>query len=184
MRDVAFEGEFDAVLNLFSSFGYLETVDDDQRVLDAVARALKPGGTFLIDVLNLHWLVGHPREAHSFEGYEGAPVLERRVFDPVERLSRATWTFLEADGVRRELVLTLRVYGPRELAAMLDQAGLVVEGLWGSFVGAAFSREASRMIVLARRPARTAIEDVERSVLPPAIGVSRGARSRDESRRP
>jgi len=151
MREVSFDREFDAVLNLFSSFGYLETVDDDQRVLNVAARALKPGGAFLIDVFNLHWLAGHSQEWHSPGRGDGAPILERRSFDPAERRSRATWTFLQPDGGRRDLVLELRVYGPRELTAMLEEAGLIVETTWGGFDGAVLSREASRMVVLARR---------------------------------
>ena len=47
MRGIAFNAEFDAVINVFTSFGYLESDEEDQRVLYAVARALKPGGKVL-----------------------------------------------------------------------------------------------------------------------------------------
>jgi SAM-dependent methyltransferase len=41
MRRIPFEQRFDAVINIFSSFGYLETEDEDQRVLDQIHRDLK-----------------------------------------------------------------------------------------------------------------------------------------------
>jgi SAM-dependent methyltransferase len=43
---------FDAVLNLFTSFGYFVSERDNARTINAVASALKPNGIFLIDFLN------------------------------------------------------------------------------------------------------------------------------------
>jgi SAM-dependent methyltransferase len=43
---------FDAVLNLFTSFGYFSSQRDNMRTIDAVAAALRPNGIFLIDFLN------------------------------------------------------------------------------------------------------------------------------------
>ena len=37
---------------MFTAFGYFEDDTEDQKVLDAVARALKSGGKFLIDLIN------------------------------------------------------------------------------------------------------------------------------------
>ena len=51
MREIPFEAEFDAVINMFTAFGYFDDAEN-QKVLDAVARALKPGGKLLIDLLN------------------------------------------------------------------------------------------------------------------------------------
>ena len=45
-------GKFDAAINMFSSFGYLETESDDQAVLHQIANALKPGGQMMMDLLN------------------------------------------------------------------------------------------------------------------------------------
>ena len=44
MREIGFATEFDAVINMFASFGYLETDDEDQKVLNAASLALKGGG--------------------------------------------------------------------------------------------------------------------------------------------
>ena len=44
MRRLPFaDGSFDAVLNLFHAFGYLEDEAQDELVLDEVARVLAPG---------------------------------------------------------------------------------------------------------------------------------------------
>lgn len=57
MRDVAFQGEFDGVINMFTSFGYLESEEEDRGVLERVRAALRPGGRFLIDFINRDWVI-------------------------------------------------------------------------------------------------------------------------------
>src|SRR2546421_15037 len=52
MREIPFAAEFDAVLNLFTAFGYLETDEEDQKVLAGVQKALKPGGRFLMEIIH------------------------------------------------------------------------------------------------------------------------------------
>src|SRR5260370_15501273 len=48
MRRITFDREFDAVVNLYTSFGYF-TPAQNQAVLRRLARALRPGGTLLVD---------------------------------------------------------------------------------------------------------------------------------------
>jgi ubiquinone/menaquinone biosynthesis C-methylase UbiE len=52
MRAIPFQDESDAVINIFTSFGYLETEAEDAEVLRAVHTALKPGGTLLLEFVN------------------------------------------------------------------------------------------------------------------------------------
>ncbi len=52
MREVWKSNEFQYILNLFTSFGYFEKDNDNQRVLDAVYEMLKTGGFFLFDYMN------------------------------------------------------------------------------------------------------------------------------------
>lgn len=54
MRDVYHKGNFDFVLNFFTSFGYFDTLDDNRKVLAALDQVLKPGATLLIDFLNTY----------------------------------------------------------------------------------------------------------------------------------
>ncbi len=52
MRRPVAANYYDAVLNLFTSFGYFVSQRDNVRTINAVASALKPKGLFLIDFLN------------------------------------------------------------------------------------------------------------------------------------
>ena len=52
MRETYLENHFDYVLNLFTSFGYFETDNDNQKAINAMAKNLKKGGKLIIDFMN------------------------------------------------------------------------------------------------------------------------------------
>ena len=52
MREPQAFNQFDAVFNLFTSFGYFETEDENLKTLDSIFQSLKPGGLLVIDFFN------------------------------------------------------------------------------------------------------------------------------------
>jgi len=56
MRQPLGKGQFDTILNLFTSFAYFGSREEDLKVLRAIQSDLKPGGRFLIDFLNVEKL--------------------------------------------------------------------------------------------------------------------------------
>lgn len=69
IRDITYNNEFDVVLNLADgAIGYLENEDENLKIFDAVAKALKPGGKHFMDICRAehaenffpkrHWEVG------------------------------------------------------------------------------------------------------------------------------
>jgi SAM-dependent methyltransferase len=152
MREIPPGAEFDAIVNVFTAFGYFEEEAENQRVLDGVARALAPGGAFLIDVINLLGLVRRYRE-RLWEDRGDVIQVDEHEFDFLRGRNRARWTFIHPDGKRTELLHSLRTYTPHELALMLERAGLEIEETWGDWDGSELSFDKPRLIVLARRPA-------------------------------
>ena len=71
MRDIPFRGEFDAVVNMFTAFGYFDSEADDQRVIDGASAALKPGGRLLLDLLNRDWVAANYVRSESRQGGDG-----------------------------------------------------------------------------------------------------------------
>ncbi len=144
-RELDFDGEFDAAINLFTSaIGYFDEEAENQRVVDGVARALRRGGSFLVDTINLLALARGFRELDWDEYEAGTIMVERREFDFESGRSRASWMFVGPDGSRKTLRHSLRIYAPHELFAMFDAAGLDVAGSWGNFDGDELSFEAWR----------------------------------------
>lgn len=52
MREPFRENEFDAAFNFFTSFGYFETEEDNERAAQSMTDNLKQGGVLLIDFVN------------------------------------------------------------------------------------------------------------------------------------
>lgn len=152
-RELDFDAEFDAAINLFTSvIGYFEDDADTQKVLNAVARALVPGGSFLVDTVNAFALGRRYQEAMWEELESGGVMLHRGSFDLLKGRNEVTWTFIRADGCRSELTHSLRVYAPHELARMFDAAGLTVVGSWGGFDGQELGFDTWRLILRGDKP--------------------------------
>lgn len=54
MRALSMDGDFDLILNLFTSFGYFLREGDNQKVISSAAKALKAEGVLVLDYLNVH----------------------------------------------------------------------------------------------------------------------------------
>jgi SAM-dependent methyltransferase len=52
MRTIPFENTLDAVINVFTSFGYLANEEEDLQVLAQIHKALRPGGRFLLETVH------------------------------------------------------------------------------------------------------------------------------------
>ena len=147
-----FEKQFDIVINMFSSFGYLESEDDDQQVLHEIAKSLKPGGKLLLDLLNREWVIINNEEFDWHQHEDNRIVLERRQLDLRRSVNHLTYTEILTDGTRRVMSdLYMRLYTLTELIKMLDAAGLKFERVYGGFRGEDYSVNTRRMIVIASK---------------------------------
>jgi SAM-dependent methyltransferase len=151
MRNIPFEDEFDAAINIFTAFGYLENQYEDQKVLQQVSKALKPGGLFLLEMLHREGLIRH-FSPHMIEHYpEGLIVLEERSFDLLTSRNEVKITMISLDGQRREYSYSHRVYTLTELAQMLAVAGLQVKAYCGAWDGSALTIDNFRLILLSQK---------------------------------
>lgn len=62
--------KFDAVFNLFTSFGYFSDEEDNLRTIKAIKSELKPNGYAVIDFLNVEFIKKHlvPKETKTVDG--------------------------------------------------------------------------------------------------------------------
>ena len=55
MRDPFGRNRFDYVFNFFTSFGYFKNDEENHKVIRNIYHALKPGGSLVVDYLNVAW---------------------------------------------------------------------------------------------------------------------------------
>ena len=151
MREIPWTERFDAVINIFTSFGFFAEDRENQRVLEGVFRALKPGGKFLIDVSNRDRLMRIWRD-RAWEEVNGVPLWRERDFDPVSGRVTETIRWLE-DGQTRDRTFRVHSYSATELTRLLAEAGLNPIAYYGDFQLAPFSKDTGRLIVLSEKGA-------------------------------
>ena len=151
-RRPRFERRFDAIFNLFTSFGYFATEAEDLALLRSARRALKPGGALYLDLLNKEWLMRHFEPSFVQKGDGTVKRAVNRVSSDLARgrLDNRRTLFLK-NGRRKETALSFRVYALVELRRLLETAGLRFEKAWGGFDGRPYGLDTFRMIVRARR---------------------------------
>ncbi len=151
MKDLPFADEsFDAVFNFFTSFGYFENESDNEKTAREVSRVLKPGGRFLLDVINRDWIVRN-FQARGWSEYNGEYLLEERELDLATSRNNCTWTYLTKRGTTRREV-NIRMYSLHELRAMFERAGLELKEAWGTLDKEPLTLNHSRQKLLAVKP--------------------------------
>ncbi len=149
MKTLTFREEFDAVINMFTSFGYFERDEENLMVLKGVSNALKQGGKFLIDVINRDWIIRHFRE-RDWREIKGGFLLENRKFDIARSINYAKWTVIH-NGKRIEKNISLRLYSFHELKSMLESVGLSVMDTYGGFKKEEFTFDSFHTIILSEK---------------------------------
>lgn len=154
MRSIPFENEFDAVINMFTAFGYLETEDEDLKVLQQVHKALKPGSRFLLETMYRDglWLRYLPASINHYP--DGLIELEEREFDPLTSRNNVKVTLLHPDGRRTSYSHSARLYTLTELAHMMEAAGLHVKAYYGGLDGSKLTLESRRLVVIAQKESK------------------------------
>lgn len=149
-RSMAFRAEFDAVVCLCQgAFGLMTADGDDERVLDRMAAALRPGGRLALSAFNAYFAVRH------FAGSEGSDG-SRVGFDADMGISHERTEVRDEAGRAATVDLWTGCYTPRELRLLCRAVGLEVLSLSavepGRYGTDGPSIDAPEHLVVARAP--------------------------------
>ena len=147
MRTFKFNQPFDCILNLFTSFGYFQDMEDNLEVLKRVKENLVPGGIFVLDYFNSSSVIsGLPAEMSKSCG----------------SISFQTRKFIEDKKVVKEILVNdqnqkftfqerVQLLTSTEIKEMLNLSGLTPLACYGNYALADFDETTSdRFIIIAR----------------------------------
>jgi ubiquinone/menaquinone biosynthesis C-methylase UbiE len=151
MREMSFEAQFDGVYCWNTSFGYFDE-EKNALVVDRVHRALKPGGLFLLDVVNRDFIVRQSPSLAWFEG-DGCICMDEMTVDFITSRMKVKRTLMLDDGRPRETEYSMRIYSLHELGKILHEHGFRVTEVSGRLgtPGVFFGNESPRTIILAEK---------------------------------
>jgi ubiquinone/menaquinone biosynthesis C-methylase UbiE len=152
MRSLPFPaGCFELITNFFTGFGYFETDQQHQQLLDEWARITTGGGYFFLDYLNKNSVVSglQPHSKDDFPAFtveqfrsitEGNLRVEKEIVIKEKNTNRE-YHYLES----------VRMYASDELKEMIEKSGFKILDVFGDFDGSSLQDSSDRLLVLSKR---------------------------------
>ncbi|MFC1633140.1 SAM-dependent methyltransferase [Patescibacteria group bacterium] len=153
MLEIEYENEFDRVINLFYSFGFFETDDDNLEVLQRFYKSLKVGGEFL-----MHTDVNIPRilsnkykkdEVRHLSSGGQLQIVDR--YDPLTKRVNGTWIITRSDGRKTTKQYSVRVYEKNEFIDLCLQVGFKKCDTFGDWQGNPYNEESEDIIFVTKK---------------------------------
>jgi SAM-dependent methyltransferase len=149
MRDLPWNGEFDAAFCAGNSFGYFDD-DGNRAFLEAAAQAVRPGGRFLLES---GWiaeaLLPHFNERLEME-ISGIRFVAENRYDPARGVVENLFT-VSRGGESQTRPAEHRVYTYGELARMIRDVGFGDLKSFGSPAGEPFALGSPQLLLVATR---------------------------------
>ena len=139
---------FDAVMNMFTSFGYFQSDSDHLLALKNVAKDLRPGGLFLLDFFNAKFVRRNLIRSEI-------KTVENLTFS-LKRWVRNGYVFksveFQTDGRLLHFQERVRLFELADFQSLLHSAGLRLRQTYGDYTLCAFDAKTSkRLIIIAEK---------------------------------
>lgn len=140
---------YDAVINMFTAFGYFEEQADDKRVLLNAYASLKRGGKLLIDIMGKEILARIYQVRDWHESDNGIFLRESQV-DRAWSWINNRWLLIK-NSKKYEHKFGHRIYSAAELSGLLNKAGFSQVEVYGSLDGSPYDHQAQRLVIIAAK---------------------------------
>ncbi len=150
LRTFTSKKKFDCAVNLFTSFGYCDTIEEDIQILKHISDTIKPGGFFIIEGTSREIAVKYFTEGEWFER-AGMTVLTQFSVEGAWEGLRSKWILLGKDGGRMEHEFVQRLYSAVELKRLILASGFSSAEIYGGFNFELYNQNAKTMVIVARK---------------------------------
>ncbi len=139
----------DLAINIFTSFGYFPTDDENAVIMAKAAESLRPGGRFILDIANREAVISD-HKPYEKRGTRNNYVIDETQLDLATGRTTCHWTFVR-NGKKSEHTITIRLFALHELIAMAAKFGLRFLEACGDFSGVPHGPKTPRCIFVAER---------------------------------
>jgi SAM-dependent methyltransferase len=146
MRQIPLEQSFDAVVNLFTSFGYFTDEAENEKVLHEINRLLRINGKFIIDFLNPAYVEAN-LVPHSFRKEDELEIDESRSIEE-GCVRKRIIIRQEGQDAERSYLEQVRLYGLDDFTRMLSSGGLEIDQVFGHYDGTPYDEQKSPRLIM------------------------------------
>ena len=143
MRD-SFEEKFDAIFNLFTSFGYFESDDDNLTTLKAMKDSLTDYGFAVIDFMNVNQVINSlvPEEVKTVDNIEfhlKRYVQDGHIYKEID---------FEDQGKKYHFTEKVKALTLQDFQEMMDEAGIFLLDVFGDYKLKKFHKNDSERLIM------------------------------------
>lgn len=148
MRESMGEERYQCILNLFTSFGYFDRWEENQKACRAIAQALKPAGVFVLDFLNAASLSEELKKKDRVATAQRIFHIEKQIREG-QIVKDIHFKTEKGEQHFREQVQLLKLI---DFETLFAKAGLKIKSLYGDYdLNPYRGDESERLIILATK---------------------------------
>lgn len=142
---------YDAVVNLFTSFGFFTDPSDDRKVVAEFARVLKPGGILIWHGGSRDGVMAKFLSRDWWDTEDGTMIAHERSFDSLSGILTIESSWRGAKNLAGKRTHRIRLYTATRIAELCADSGLIVEEAFDGFRDRPLTRRSSEMLLVARK---------------------------------
>ncbi len=150
LRNFVRPDAFDAVVSLYTSFGYCNTIEEDVQILKNISKSLKPDGWFILEMTGREIAVRDFIEGEWFERGGFTVLTEFSVEGAWEGL-RSRWVLYDEQGRKADHTYVQRLYSAVELRQLMLNSGFSSVEIYGDFDFSPYNDKARTMVLICRK---------------------------------
>ena len=150
LRSFKSQKKFDCAINLYTSFGYCDTIEEDFQILKNIADSLRDNGFFILECTSRETAILYFTDGEWFER-SGLTVLTQFSVEGAWEGLRSKWTIINRDGQRIEHEFVQRLYSAIELKRMMIRAGFNSVEIYGNYDFSPYNEHAKTMFIVAKK---------------------------------
>ena len=150
LRNYISDIKFDCAINLYTSFGYCDTIEEDMLILKNIALSLKTGGTFILECTSRESAILYFTKGEEFDRAGWHVQTKFGVVGAWEGL-RSTWILSDDHGNKIEHEFVQRLYSASDLCQRLLNCGFSNAQVYGDFDLSPYDENLRTMIIVAKK---------------------------------
>ncbi len=140
-----FEGKYELIMNLFTSFGYFEQDEENEGVILRAGKSLKSGGYFILDFFNSGMICGNinPHDERFLPSGERVEQFRKIKNGRIEKK-----ILIHSGNATSEFHESVRLFEFQDFEKMFANAGIAIKEKFGDYFGKPFESGSSPRLIL------------------------------------